>query len=201
MPLRMERWCNKLVIFIWTSKSSTVNTFKTRPSTLASKNVSLYWGSPTSSSHLVTQWWSRPPWADSIFVSCLAFIDKTNFFRCIGDFMPKKCSRSAILILANFSPFWTHFFISVLYIPRPNESIQTQRTSWDQSENGFLLRTWLVGAVVDQPKRPPAVARKPPRLKRDEMYYFWLWAKFEGPKRRKCKIFDWEQSLMDIFAQ
>ena len=93
----------------------------------------------------------------------ITFMPKTNFFLCIGDLIPSLCSRSVILILANWSPWFTSFFKSVLYIPRPKLSIHTQSTSRDQSENGFLLKVWAL--LVDQPSRPPAVARNPPRRK------------------------------------
>ena len=56
---------------------------------------------------------------------------------------------------------------SVLYIPRPKLSIHTQSTSRDQSENGFLLKVWAL--FVDQPSRPPAVARNPPRLEKTKI--------------------------------
>ena len=41
IPLLIDKWCSKLVIFKWHNKSSTVKTLRTRPSTRASKNVSL----------------------------------------------------------------------------------------------------------------------------------------------------------------
>ena len=52
IPLLIDKWCKRFVIFIWISRSSTVRTLRTRPSTRASKKVSLYWGRPTSSNHL-----------------------------------------------------------------------------------------------------------------------------------------------------
>ena len=71
MPCLMEKWCNWLVTFKW-NRSSTVRKLSTRPSTLedadmmrswkylleahlASRKASLYWGRPTSSSHLGRQ--------------------------------------------------------------------------------------------------------------------------------------------------
>ena len=48
----------------------------------------------------------------------ITFMPKTNFFLCIGDLIPSLCSRSVILILANWSPWFTSFFKSVLYIPK-----------------------------------------------------------------------------------
>ena len=121
----------------------------------------------------------------------ITFMPKTNFFLCIGDLIPSLCSRSVILILANWSPWFTSFFKSVLYIPewmnewtnewtsqwmnesvlyipRPKLSIHTQSTSRDQSENGFLLKVWAL--FVDQPSRPPAVARNPPRLEKTKIH-------------------------------
>lgn len=61
IPRRMQiRW-SKLVTLRWEQRSSTVNRWSIRPSTLDSRNASLYWGKPISSSQRTVHWWSNLP--------------------------------------------------------------------------------------------------------------------------------------------
>ena len=79
----------------------------------------------------------------------ITFMPKTNFFLCIGDLIPSLCSRSVILILANWSPWFTSFFKSVLYIPKwMNEWMNAGASSGFQPNQGKNTRFYLVVKIV-----------------------------------------------------
>ena len=105
--LRLATWRCEVTCSI--ASSSIVRRWRTLPSTLAARNVSLCCGNPASSSHRNTHAVSSSPdgirWGSSVATfSCCDSSAKCSFFRWIG--FCKKHSQSLNVPFHNYLPMW-----------------------------------------------------------------------------------------------